>query len=72
MILTDGPHGLRLSNESLSDTLPATSFPVEAAMAATWNVSLIEQVGQTIAEECQYYHVGILLGPRCKRESVLL
>lgn len=63
VILTDGPHGLRLGNEKLNNTQPATAFPVEAAMAATWNINLINRVGRTIAEECQYYDVGVILGP---------
>lgn len=68
MILTDGPHGVRLSKGTepggmLSDALPATAFPNEAAMAATWNESLIYELGAVIAEECQYYNVGIVLGP---------
>ncbi|CAM4212622.1 glycoside hydrolase family 3 C-terminal domain-containing protein [Paenibacillus alkaliterrae] len=68
IILTDGPHGLRLSigtdpGEMLSNTQPATAFPIESAMAATWNEQLIRELGATIAEECQYYDVGIILGP---------
>ncbi|MGO4500783.1 glycoside hydrolase family 3 C-terminal domain-containing protein [Paenibacillus sp. 2RAB27] len=66
--LTDGPHGLRLSTGSdvgdmLSNTKPATAFPNEAAMAATWNEQLVCELGAVIAEECQHYGVGILLGP---------
>src|SRR4051794_17396463 len=66
--LTDGPHGVRLSagtepGEMLSNTQPATAFPIEAAMAATWNEQLIRELGRVIAEECQYYDVGIILGP---------
>ncbi|MGG1553010.1 glycoside hydrolase family 3 C-terminal domain-containing protein [Paenibacillus ferrarius] len=66
--LTDGPHGLRLSTgtnpgEMLMQTQPATAFPIEAAMAATWNEALIEEMGAVMAEECQHYDVGILLGP---------
>nr|WP_275983840.1 glycoside hydrolase family 3 C-terminal domain-containing protein [Paenibacillus hamazuiensis] len=68
IVLTDGPHGVRLSmgtepGEVLSKTKPATAFPVEAAMAATWNTELIRELGTVIAEECQYYDVGIVLGP---------
>lgn len=66
--LTDGPHGLRLSTgtdmgDMLSHTKPATAFPIEAAMAATWNEALILEAGTVMAEECQHYDVGILLGP---------
>lgn len=63
--LTDGPHGVRLSeSQALDDSaLPATVFPVEAAMAASWNPDLLEQVAAAIGEECQSMDVGILLGP---------
>lgn len=68
VVLTDGPHGLRLSGSDetgdiLANAKPATAFPIEAAMAATWNERLVEEAGRTIAEECQHYGVGILLGP---------
>lgn len=63
--LTDGPHGVRLSEaQALDDSaLPATVFPVEAAMAASWNPGLLEQVAAAIGDECQSLGVGILLGP---------
>jgi len=68
IIMTDGPHGVRLSSSTepggvLSNAKPATAFPIEAAMAATWNEQLVYELGRVIAEECQYYNVGILLGP---------
>jgi beta-glucosidase len=68
VVMTDGPHGLRLSTstepgQALSGAEPATAFPIAAAMAATWNETLIYEMGRAIAEECQYYGVGVLLGP---------
>nr|WP_239550879.1 glycoside hydrolase family 3 C-terminal domain-containing protein [Halanaerobacter jeridensis] len=64
--LTDGPHGVRLEDKEAGEffqSKPATSFPIEAAMAASWNQDLIEEMGQKMGEECQYYDVGVLLGP---------
>lgn len=63
--LTDGPHGVRLSeSQALDDSAqPATVFPVEAAMAASWNAPLLEQVAAAIGDECQSMGVGVLLGP---------
>lgn len=65
IIMTDGPHGVRLSRagKAFFDSYPATAFPVEAAMAATWNESLIEEMSHAMAAECQHYGVGVLLGP---------
>lgn len=64
VVLTDGPHGLRLSDGmDISNTKPATVFPIEAAMASTFNSDLIRSAGQAMAEECQHYGVSVLLGP---------
>jgi beta-glucosidase len=65
--LSDGPTGLRklLASDdlSISNTLPATCFPTESALAASWDVALVEEVGGAIATECRAEGVGVLLGP---------
>ena len=64
--MTDGPHGVRLADQEAGESFkskPATAFPVEAAMASTWNDDLIKEMGIYIGKECQFYDVGILLGP---------
>ncbi len=65
--LADGPHGLRRAPETnkpgYGDQLPSTCFPTASALAATWDLDLIEQVGKAIGEECQALDVNILLGP---------
>jgi beta-glucosidase len=66
--LTDGPHGVRMANpdsglSGLNNSLPATCFPTAPALAATWNVDLIRQVGAALGEESQAHGVQILLGP---------
>lgn len=62
--ITDGPHGVRLSDGFGFESIkPATAFPIEAAMASTFNETLIGKIGATIAEECHYYGVSVLLGP---------
>ena len=47
--LSDGPHGLRRAPATnmagYGDQLPATCFPTASALAATWNVDLLHQVG---------------------------
>lgn len=63
IILTDGPHGVRLDDFQTGETSPATAFPVESAMAATWNEDLIFRAGLAMAEECRHYNVAVLLGP---------
>jgi len=63
--LTDGPHGVRLSASSTLDgsAEPATVFPVEAAMGASWNTELMKQAAAAIGDECQALGVSVLLGP---------
>lgn len=65
--MADGPHGLRrapaTNKPGYGDQLPATCFPTASALAATWDLDLIYQVGQAIGEECQALGVNVLLGP---------
>lgn len=42
---------------------PVTVFPSPIAMAATWNRSLLKEVGRSIGRECRATGVSILLAP---------
>lgn len=62
--MADGPVGLRKSTgENVTDSVPATCFPSSAAMAATWNEDLIEQLGAGIGKEARAHSVSLLLAP---------
>lgn len=62
--MADGPVGLRRSTgELVSASLPATCFPSAGALAATWDLELIEQVGAAIGAEARARDVTLLLGP---------
>jgi beta-glucosidase len=65
--LSDGPHGLRRAPQTnkagYGDQLPATAFPTASALAATWDLDLIYQVGRSLGEESQAQDVNVLLGP---------
>ncbi len=64
ILVTDGPHGVRLSEGvSLQNMKPATNFPSASAMASSWNTELLNEAGQVMAQECQHYGVSVLLGP---------
>ncbi|XOV84926.1 MAG: hypothetical protein ACFHXK_07325 [bacterium] len=50
VMVTDGPHGLRKQNRQadhvgLNKSVPATCFPTASALASSWDVDLLEQVG---------------------------
>ena len=65
--VADGPHGLRRAPKTnvpgYGDQLPATCFPTASALAATWDLDLIHEVGVALGEECQALDVNVLLGP---------
>ena len=66
MTFSDGPHGVRRVkdvNDFITTSLPATCFPTASCMASTWDVALIETLGQAIAEECIALNVDVVLGP---------
>lgn len=63
VILTDGPNGVRLMEEDGRGTKPSTAIPTESILSSSWDEDLIEKLGEMMAEECQYYNIGILLGP---------
>jgi len=66
MTVSDGPHGVRRVEDEQSITstsIPATCFPTAACMASTWDVDLIRELGQAIAQECIALKVDVVLGP---------
>jgi len=66
MTVSDGPHGVRRVadvKDFIAGSLPATCFPTASCMASTWNVDLIHDMGQALAEECIALKVDVVLGP---------
>lgn len=65
--LSDGPTGLRKSRSAagfgIGDSLPATCFPTASCLAASWDVSLVREVGEALGTEAQAHGVQVLLGP---------
>jgi beta-glucosidase len=66
MIVADGPHGVRRVPDVHSlalESLPATCFPTASCSASTWDVELVGQLGEALAEEAIALHVDVVLGP---------
>ncbi|MCS5713291.1 glycoside hydrolase family 3 C-terminal domain-containing protein [Herbiconiux sp. CPCC 205716] len=65
--LGDGPHGVRRPREgsglSMFDSHPATCFPTAAALGASWDESLVGEVGAALGREAAAHGIGVLLGP---------
>lgn len=66
LLCSDGPHGVRRLPDvttMAAQSLPATCFPTASCQAATWNETLIEEMGQALAQEALALDVGVILGP---------
>ena len=68
IMCSDGPHGLRAQlagqdNAGLLASAPATCFPTASAIASSWDVDLIREVGGAIGREARHFNVSVVLGP---------
>ena len=68
IMLTDGPHGVRKQGGAadhlgLNASIPATCFPTAATLASSWDVELLDQIGQALGTEAAAERVAVLLGP---------
>ena len=59
--VTDGPNGSRGAQGGMGPTSVCT--PVGIALGATWNIELIEKVGEVLGDEVKQKGAHILLGP---------
>ena len=59
--VTDGPNGARGADTNHGPT--STSFPIGAAMGATFDPGLIEEVGRALARETRAKGADVLLAP---------
>ncbi|KAG0634755.1 glycosyl hydrolase family 3 protein [Tuber brumale] len=67
---TDGPSGAR--GQFFSNGTKAAFFPSGVSLAATWDTSLIRQVGEALGEEAQSKQANVLLAPTaCNHRSPL-
>ncbi len=68
VMVCDGPHGLRKKDysktgDSLSNSVPAISYPTAATTASSWDPELLYKMGVALGKKCLKEEVGVLLGP---------
>ena len=68
LMVSDGPHGLRKQDEQgdhlgINESIKAVCFPAACATAASFDRSLVRQIGEAIGDECQHEQVAVNLGP---------
>ncbi|WP_161883673.1 glycoside hydrolase family 3 C-terminal domain-containing protein [Deinococcus alpinitundrae] len=67
LLLTDGPHGIRLQAEATDhlglNASPATCFPPAVAVASSWNPDVAAKIGAAVGQEARALGVAINLGP---------
>lgn len=62
--MADGPAGLRINPNPVSGSPRyCTAFPTATALAATWNLNLMEAVGKNMGNEVREYGVEVLFAP---------
>jgi beta-glucosidase len=60
--VTDGPNGAR-GGGALLGGVKTACFPVGISLASTWNVDLVQRIGEALAEEAHSKGARVLLGP---------
>ena len=62
IFMADGPHGVRRvkdETELTQKSFPATSFPTASCSASTWNIELVQRMGEAMAEEAEFLSIVI-------------
>ena len=68
IMVTDGPHGLRKQGQGADHlgahrSIPATCFPTASGLASSWDLALMQEVGEALGATCVDEDVSVLLGP---------
>ena len=64
-VLADGPAGLHISGERPGDPNKyyCSGFPIGTLLSATWDVDLVNNIGEIFGKEIKEYGVDVILGP---------
>lgn len=68
IMMADGPHGLRKQEDSgdilgINESIKATSFPTASITACSFDVNLLEKMGEALSVEAKNNEVSVVLGP---------
>lgn len=68
VMVTDGPHGLRMQSEQadhlgINESKEAVCFPTGCATASSFDRNLLKKLGEAIGRECQAEGISTILGP---------
>lgn len=65
IMMTDGPHGIRKQlneNDFMTKNKIATCFPLECALACSWDTDAVSRMSEAIGEEALAEKISIVLG----------
>ena len=68
VMVSDGPHGLRkqdleADHLGVNNSIKAVCFPTGVGLASSFDVELVQKVGEAIGNECQAENLAAVLGP---------
>ena len=68
VMMCDGPHGLRKQEEKsdhlgINESIKTVCYPSASALAASFDLDVLFELGDALGQECQAENIGMLLGP---------
>lgn len=65
IVFADGPAGVRISptRDGTKETFYATAFPIATLIGSSWNLPLMQEVGEAVGNEAKAYGIDVMLAP---------
>jgi len=65
VVFADGPAGVRISptRDNNEATFHATAFPIATLIGSSWNLPLMQKLGQAVGSEAKAYGIDVMLAP---------
>ena len=61
--VTDASMGIRMANDEGYGDKPSVSYPSSQMLANSWNLEIVREYAECVADDCLDYGADILLGP---------